>query len=348
MLRRALSLLGLALALSSCIFLQGEVEAGAHCGFAGTTACATCVRTKCQPTVDACCDDASCRSPSFASAAPLDALDACGNGPSTTCAEELAKTRAGTPTADAMFACLKSSCRDDCLSGAKVPFSCDVPRESDQACAACIYTSCGAALDTCCKDDQCNRSSSYVKSDTFELLGACTSEDAPGCVYRAARASTDGSEGVVSRCIEESCGAACFGNYRAHQSCQLREGGQYCSCQDALASAGTECSTATGKGPCVVGKRGCQCGAYTCSRSSRECACGFDGDPDANLEVCEIADGSMGVCCLRLEDTSVTCTCLPNSTSCLSDADAKVTSCALADVRRVLEGAERWVTVCSQ
>lgn len=348
MLRRALSLLALALALSSCIFLQDGFEAGAHCGIEGATECATCLRTQCQPTIDACCNDSSCRAPSFASTAPLDVLDACGNGPSTKCAEEIGKTREGTATTDAMLACLKSSCREACLAGAKVPFSCDVPRASDKACAGCIYTKCGAALDTCCSDDQCNRAATYVQSDTFTLLDACTSEDAKTCVYHAARASSNGSEGVVSACITQSCGAACYGNYRPHQSCSFRESGQYCSCSDALASSGAECSATTAKGPCVVGKRGCQCGAYTCTSSSRECTCGFDGDPSANLDVCEIASGSKGICCVSVGDTSVSCTCMPNSTSCLASTDRPVTSCDLPVVQAYLEGLDRWVTTCSQ
>jgi hypothetical protein len=348
MVRRALSVLALAFALTSCIFLQDDFEAGAHCGFAGTTACAACMRTSCQSTIDACCDDRSCRSPSFGNAQPLEALDACGNGPSTACADKISKISSGISASETMFACMKSSCRDTCLAGAKVPFSCDGPRESDTSCAGCIYRQCGNELDTCCSDDQCNRSSTYVQSGTFDLLDACTSEDAPGCVYYAKRASTSGSEGVVAGCIKASCGAACFGNYRPHQSCQLRESGRYCSCQDALASSGNECSTATVKGPCIVGQRGCQCGAYRCTSSSRECTCGFDGDPDANLDVCEIATGSKGVCCLRLEDTSVTCTCMPSSTSCLTSTDVIVKSCALADVQAALTPAERWVTTCSQ
>lgn len=47
--------LGLA-GLAGCVLFAAPFEAGAHCEIEGTSACATCLRAQCRPSIDAVCD----------------------------------------------------------------------------------------------------------------------------------------------------------------------------------------------------------------------------------------------------------------------------------------------------
>lgn len=343
---RALFAGAIALFLTSCMLVTPSIDAGDHCGFAGTSACAACLRKSCQPAIDACCNAEECRDEStYISNAPLAALDACGNGPATTCAEKVKSVRKST-AADAMFGCLQGSCRTECVGDAPVPWSCQTPRDSEQACAQCIYTSCGTALDACCADSTCNPTSDYLRSPVLEQVGACVSGDEPGCAYVATQ-STAGKDGVVRACITSKCATACFGNGRPHQSCSLQNGGLSCACSDADKASGDECSTSTVTGTCAVAKAGCICGGWSCEPSSFGCQCTFDGEANVVPDCTPASSRSKsGKCCLELGDQTISCRCEGQS-SCYT-SQFEVSSCEESVATAALQRANRITTRCSQ
>ena len=116
---RGASLLGralwgsLALAhVTGCILAVPAFEHSEHCEVTGATACATCLRTKCQTTIDACCNDRTCRGADGHSAI-LDGLDQCGAGNARDCGEGLGDTASGS--AGDLRACVATTCLTECL-----------------------------------------------------------------------------------------------------------------------------------------------------------------------------------------------------------------------------------------
>lgn len=333
-----------------CVLVVPPVEdAGGHCQLTGSTECATCLRTSCQTSIDACCDDKSCAGEDGHSAI-LDALDECGTGNATSCADGIGK---GDSTAAASVrSCVTGTCKQACLGDAavKIDWSCTVARSNDNACATCVYDKCASALDECCTDSSCSKS-----SDLAEDMGACTGGDAPGCSYSTMK-STSGFEGKVRACILQKCGTTCMDTGRTHQSCQLLSGGSYCACQDAEKSSGPDCSAAALGGgsevQCVLGNKGCTCGSYGCSSStssSRSCSCSFGRGGGSDSTSCRAPSGSgsgeAGRCCGKFTDTGLTCTCDEYTFSC-SSTEFSISSCDL-DVLMNRVNPSAFVTKCS-
>ena len=345
MLTRAASLLVVLFGVSSCVLLTAATgfEAGEHCGFTGSGACATCLRTSCQAKIDACCNDSSCRASEYAARQPLAAIDACGSGPASACAAKLESERTTTEGAGLeMFTCLEASCREACLAGERTTWRCESPREPANACARCIYASCTEQLDACCGDTTCaNTPGSTGTYPAHAVLGevdACVAGDAPGCAGMLDE-SDSGKAGVLRTCIASKCETQCLGNLRPHQSCTLQSGGRYCTCRDAETSGGDECSTSTVGGTCLATNKGCSCGAWGCAfRSSSpnyDCTCEIGGDGGSDTE-CNAAHYQEGVCCIKADyDGSLVCRCtttVTGASGCSSD-EATISSCSLASVK---------------
>lgn len=348
---RHLRVAAFALLASGCVLLVSPFEVGEHCTIAGDSACATCIRTKCQPAVDGCCASTSCaKRPTdtglfeLETEDILDAIDACGRGDKNRCISELS-----TPKLDAeeetLRACVTSTCNAECVeggtisnpSGKRPTWTCALPRTSEKLCGKCLFANCAAQLDECCADSSCSKD-----SELKEDIGACIAGDEPGCAYLR-KQSTTGIAGTVRQCITDACGEECFGDGRLYGSCELYSGGAYCSCSDAESPSGPECSAAKVGGSCVIGKNGCTCGTYSCSSTSDGCACDFGSD-DGGGSSCSVPSGE-GVCCLSLDDRGVSCECSSLS-KCYGD-EYDVQTCNQSDVLAALRGAGRVVTSCT-
>ncbi len=316
-----------------CVLLVSPISGGDHCAFEGSGACAACIRASCQANVDACCRDEDCRT-ARGSSALLPAMDACGKGDAKACASALTSQRSGTVD-EALRACVVGTCGEACSAGGdagpglqkpKPDWSCEMPQTSAEPCASCIYTSCGTALDTCCEGTSCSRDASLVAD-----LTRCMNGDQPGCAYIFDR-DTSGQAGVVRACIKDKCGETCMGEGRTHQKCSLYAGGTYCSCSDAETSSGDECSKATVGGHCILGKKGCSCGEYACTKTfSFLCTCAF-GSTSNELSSCSPATfGGRGTCCVKVGDKSTTCSCGENTYTCQDD-EYPIATCSEADM----------------
>jgi hypothetical protein len=345
MLARAASLVVVLFGVSSCVLLTAATgfEAGEHCGFTGSGACATCLRTSCQAKIDACCNDSTCRASDYATKQPLAAIDACGTGPAATCAAKVKSERAETGTAQGeMFSCLETSCREACLAGERTTWTCASPRDSTSTCAACIYTSCTKPLEACCGDTSCasppDSAGKYPSRSVMGEVDACVAGDAPGCAGMLDE-SDSGKDGALRTCIANQCTSACLGNLRPHQRCTLRGGGAYCSCQNAETASGDECGTSTVGGTCLATSTGCACGAWSCAfRSSSpnyDCTCEIGASGGGSSE-CSADRYRDGVCCIKVDyDGSLVCRCTTTSTgaSRCSTSEATIASCDLATVK---------------
>jgi hypothetical protein len=376
----ALATASLALALAptaGCVVVMPPLEHGEHCAFVGSGACATCLASSCQASIDACCSDKACAGDDGHSAV-LDAVDACGGGDAAACAAHLGDAQGKSAGVGAVRACVTTTCRAACLGDVPVPvrWSCEAPRAAnDNACARCVLgqapgagddagspttsapasatpaTSCASALAECCDDASCQKSTSLADD-----VGRCVSGDAPGCAFLTTR-SMSGFEGKVRACITKTCATECMGDGRLHESCSLEGGGAYCSCSDAEASGGAACSGAKvdgSDGTCVLGEKGCTCGHYACERSgssaSGGCSCDFRNGPGGSTR-CDVARTNTGsgttdgVCCIKREDRGFSCACVDYLSSCLGTGEYETPTCDLADVMPRLKNV--LVSACS-
>jgi hypothetical protein len=326
---------------TGCILVIPPFAHDAHCGITGTSACAACLRTSCQPAIDVCCNDSSCRGVDGHSAI-LDGLDACGGGDAKSCASGIGN--GDSASAASVRACVVGSCKEACVGGApvKVDWSCNAPRAKDNACSTCIYESCTSAVDGCCDDASCKASRSIADD-----LGMCIGGDAAACTFGVSTKSTSGFEGKLRSCIAKSCTAPCLGDQRKHEACQLEGGGAYCQCSDAEKSSGPECSVASMGGNCVLGQKGCTCGHYACERSGSStlggCSCAFKGAAGSSTrcDAVRTSSGSHstdGRCCLHVDASGTTCECKDYLSKCYADTGEYDTpSCNLEDVLPLLK-----------
>lgn len=352
--RAALSfavLLGMSGVLANCILVLPPIEHGEHCQFEGTTVCASCLRTSCQASIDACCDDISCRGYSDGDSAVLAGLDACGRGDTTACASAMNGATYGN--ARGIASCVATSCKDECVGDAKVStpspsWSCTAPRTQKAECATCIYTSCSTTLTNCCGDSSC----SSTGGDFPELMGACTSGDGPSCLYYLAsstyggRGTSAGTLGAFEGCIAEKCSESCFPDGgRMHNTCSLGDYGKSCRCHVSATSSGVDCSVEAVGGTCVLGISGCSCGTYGCDvgSSAARCSCGFGGYGTSTS--CYAADTS-DHCCLKFYADSVSCECRSWSCSQTSD-EYDIESCSEETVLSRLKTSKRIQDTCS-
>jgi hypothetical protein len=321
-----------ALGATGCIALVQPFDVGDHCTIVGETACAACVRTKCQTQVDTCCGATYCGLgvDGFLSAGKsdvLEAVDRCGAGDKAACASKLASKRSGKEE-ESVRACVTTSCNAECLGDAAgvvddtgLAWTCDLPRDSEKSCGSCIYDECAGALDDCCSDDTCSRDTSLQG-----LVGGCAvAEDPALCVYRYLNRSTSGVAGPVAKCMQASCAAACFGDGRSHTRCSLYSDGAYCACTDAERSSGQPCVKASDT-HCALGKSGCTCGRYACSAGARDgCSCSLHGTGEETS--CAPSQDS-STCCVVIGDGGPRCTCDPNATSCSTSlGEYEISSC---------------------
>lgn len=313
-----------------CVLVVPPIDnSSAHCEVAGSTECAQCLRTSCQAPIDKCCDDQACAGDDGHSAI-LDALDECGTGNATTCADGIGK--GDSTTAASVRTCVTGACKAACLGDApvKVDWSCTVARTADNACSTCIYESCDESLTECCSDSSCSKS-----SDLADDLGACTGGDAPGCTYLVTK-STSGFEGKVRECIRRQCADKCMDD-RTHQSCQLQSGGTYCSCSNAEKSSGPDCSVASVDGSCVLGEKGCTCGHYACSDTSSgssldSCSCDFRNEAGGSTTCNVQRSNGSGRCCLKRGDREFTCECKDYLSECSNTlGEYPVPTCNIED-----------------
>lgn len=339
---------GLVALLSSCV-LGSSFDPKDHCGFSGSSTCATCMASQCQTQIDACCSNASCRAGSYGSGT-LEIVDACGSGPVTSCADKIKNKGGADSVSSAVFSCLETTCREACLGTERVPWSCETPRTSETPCGTCIYDSCATSLDACCTDASCGKTTAgYSPSDLLSDLDACVSGDAPGCAYLKTK-STSGKAGVVRACIETKCGSECLGNGRPHQSCNLHDGGTWCSCADAAEKQGDDCAVATVGGICVLTRGGCTCGAYGCDTSSSGCTCQVGHEPSTSTS-CNVPGGATsGVCCLVFDSFSgFSCACDKYKSACYTNSgEVEVSSCDRSVVLAELQSQRLSVDRCSQ
>lgn len=334
--------LALLVPVAGCVLVVPAIEPKSSCTIAGSTSCATCLRSSCQAAIDTCCGDPGC-SGSDGHSVVLDAVDACGNGDKDACATSLQE--AGSGAAGAIRSCIRQSCDEACLAGATiaVKWTCDSPRAEESACARCIYRSCASRLDACCADSACSKNS-VVQDD----MSACVSGDEAGCAYARTRYDS-GLDGALRTCIAQQCFTSCMGDGRPHASCEFYSGGAYCSCSDAEESAGPECSTTAVGGSCVVGKGGCTCGSYACGQGSYRdsCSCRFRGGSGGTS--CRAPATGDGRCCLKLEDRGVSCECDDLGIGCSASTDEyAIDSCDQATVLAALREAGRVATRCSR
>jgi hypothetical protein len=340
------------LAASGCIVFVSPIDTGEHCTIAGDSSCAACIRTKCQPTVDACCSATSCSGSADDGRTNklLDSVDACGRGDRNACITNLSTPRLGAED-EALRTCVTSECYAECVEGGTIgsssegraTWTCGLPRRTDKPCAACIYDECAKALDDCCADSACSKSSAIQKD-----IGACVAGDEPGCAYLG-KGNTSGFDGVVRACIIDSCADKCMGDGRPHASCNLYSGGQYCACTNAETSKGPECSSAKVGGNCVVGKDGCTCGSYSCGSTTDGCSCNFEGGNEGtSCSIRKDDPDSSAPCCIRLTDQGVSCKCSRYSGCYASLDEYGISSCDRDVVLAALDTASRVVTRCSR
>jgi len=335
-------LLWAALALlpaSGCALVVTSFDHAAHCQISGSSACGTCIREKCQATVDTCCGDASCRGEDGHSAI-LDGLDACASGNQNGCAAGIAS--AGSGSAGAAGACVSTMCKSACIGDAVVvvPWTCGSTPSKAEPCAKCVLESCAADIAECCGSSSCKNDATVA-----EDIGGCIGGDKGGCTYRIANEGDTGLQGKVRGCIAKRCEAQCLG--RTHQSCDYREAGSYCSCSEAEKASGPACPGAQFTGDCVLGQSGCTCGHYACESTSTaftECSCRFTSAA-ASARGCSVA--GKGVCCLSFDGQGPTCKCSELRSCRDAPHEYQVESCDLDVLRPILTRASAFVPTCS-
>jgi hypothetical protein len=333
-------LASLILPLASCILLISPDTPGDHCIIKGATACATCLRDKCQTSIDGCCRDTLCSETSYVSSPTLTTLDQCGEGNAKACASGLSGQ--GYGAAATVRTCVSQQCSEVCTGGAiAAAWSCDLPRESKNDCAKCVYESCTGALDKCCTDKSCSQGSEISKD-----VGGCVAADAKACAFMRTK-SDNGLEGALRACIVSSCAPVCIGAARPHVTCSLFSGGKSCSCSDSQTSSGPDCSIASVGGNCVRGRGGCGCGAYGCSPGStsiRTCDCTF-GSTSAGTQCNKPAKGR---CCLKVSSSGVACACEDFSSPCdTKQYEFDISSCDKSVVAKELTDAKFFLDACS-
>lgn len=322
---------------SACVILMPPIDAGPDCQVHGSSACGTCLREQCQPTINECCGDGACRGVGDTGGA-LTSLDECAEGKVDACVGWVNSSRSSSQAG--VRSCLVASCREECLEGAAAPitWSCDVPRARTTPCAGCIYSRCGARVDACCEHGACR----VPTSDIAEEMGACVGGDERACLHLR-RSSMAGTEGALRACIFESCLETCLPeDLREHTKCTLGDGGRSCSCTYGEASSGGECSAAAvGGSACAEGRDGCACGSYGCESGgygSGICSCDFRGSPGGDTS----CRGQH--CCVRYSgDTAIVCECGPDECTEGNPVD----SCDEEDVLAELDELGRLLATCS-
>jgi hypothetical protein len=327
------------LPLTGCFVLVETFDVREQCGIQGSGACATCIRSSCQATVDGCCGSATCAAGSSGTSI-LDDVDACGRGETSRCASALADQRSGGEE-EALRQCIQASCRTACTvpsstgNGSKEParWTCDAPRTGTSKCEQCVDRACAAKLDECCADDTCAN-----ESDIQSELGTCFAGDPRACAWAFRDASADGTSGIVRRCIVDSCYDACLGDGLPHTDCTPRAGGAYCTCTNAEESSGPECSASKiGVDYCVIGRTGCTCGAFRlASATSSTCTVDYEGGPDTHSDR-SCVPYSEGRCCLTLEDDGISCECDTSEyASRCTDSEYSISECSESAIKALL------------
>lgn len=327
--------------LTGCFVLVDTFEVRDQCGIQGSGACAACIRSSCQGTVDACCRSATCGAGSI-----LDDADACGSGETSRCAIALATERSGGDD-EALRQCMLTSCQSACTvpSSADDParFTCDAPRAGTSRCEQCVREACATKLDQCCADNTC-----ADERDIQLDLGTCFAGDSRACVWRFRSASADGTSGIVRQCVVDHCYDACLGDGLPHTSCTPRASGTYCTCENAEDSSGPECSAKeVGVDYCVIGRRGCTCGAFRIASSARSgCTMDYRGGAQSHSDVPCVAH-SEGRCCLSLEDDGISCECDTSeyATPC-TESEYSISECSESAIKEKI--GERVVPSCSR
>jgi hypothetical protein len=331
----------LLLPLASCILFISPDTPGDHCAIQGSTACAACMRDKCQQSIDGCCSDTACSETTDAPASTLAVVDECGEGNFNACASGFRNPRTGS--AQAVRSCVTEQCNDACTGGGLPSVQpCEVPRASKNACAKCVYDSCTSVLDKCCADSSCARSN-VITDD----VSGCVSADAKACAFMQTK-SADGLDGALRACIVQRCAPACIGDARPHVNCSLYRAGTSCSCSNSQRAEGPECSVAAVGGRCLFGRTGCSCGAYGCRTgvgSTRSCSCSFDSTGSATTTC---SKPTTGRCCLTASSDAVDCICTESTSPCDSkEFEFKVDSCDINVVTKELTDAKLFIDVCS-
>ena len=337
-----------AIPLAGCFVLVDTFDVQDRCGIEGSGACAECVRSSCQKPIDACCGSATCTDGSGGTSI-LDDVDACGRGEASRCASALERERSGAED-EALRQCVQTSCRTACTvptstgSGGTDPrWTCDAPRTGSTRCEQCVYRACATKLDECCADDKCAKESAIQRE-----LGTCFEGDPRACTWAFKDSSADGTSGIVRQCIGESCYEDCLGDGLPHTSCTPRSAGTYCSCDNAEASSGPECSASkVGVDYCVIGRRGCTCGAFRLVDStSSTCKVDYRGGPESYFDR-SCVGYSTGRCCLSIEDDGVSCEC--NTSEYASDCTSSQFSISECSEEAIKERiGDRVVSSCSR
>ncbi len=333
--------------LAGCIVFVDTFEVRDRCAIEGSSACAECIRSSCQGTVDGCCASATCTAGAGGTSI-LEDVDACGRGETSSCVSALERERTGSED-EALRQCVQTSCRSACtvpsstIDPGPARWTCDAPRTGTTRCEQCVRRACTTKLDECCADDTC-ANEAEIQLD----LGVCFADDPRACVWRFRDASTDGTSGIVRQCIVDSCYDACLGDGLPHTSCTPRSSGAYCTCTNAEESAGPECSASKlDVDYCVIGRSGCTCGAFRiASSTSSTCTVDYRGGRESYSEV-PCVPYSEGRCCLTLEDEGISCECDTSEyASACSNSEYSISECSERAIKELL--GERIVPSCSR
>lgn len=95
------------LLLAGCVFFLPSEPLGSTCHFAGETqSCGACIARACQPKVDTCCGDSSCK------LITLDELDRCAQG--NPCGTFASATSTSTGARSELGRCIATECASEC------------------------------------------------------------------------------------------------------------------------------------------------------------------------------------------------------------------------------------------
>lgn len=93
--------------LVSCVLAVSPETYGEHCRFAEESSrCGQCLRDRCEPTIDACCGDASCGA--------MSDVDRCARGETDACEALAAREDSSEPRERDLGFCMKARCRAVC------------------------------------------------------------------------------------------------------------------------------------------------------------------------------------------------------------------------------------------
>ena len=335
--------------LAGCFVLVDTFDVQAQCGIEGSGACAECIRSSCQGAVDGCCGSATCAAGSIGTSI-LDDVDTCGRGETSQCASALEKARSGGEE-ETLRQCIQASCRTACTvpsstgNGGTEParWTCDAPRTGTSRCEQCVNQACATKLDECCADATCAN-----ESDLQRELGTCFAGDPRACTWAFRDSSADGTSGIVRQCIGQNCYEACLGDGLPHTACTPRASGTYCTCENAEKSSGPECSASkVGVEYCIIGRRGCTCGAFRiASSTSSTCEVDYRGGPESYSDR-SCVPYSEGRCCLTIEDDGVSCECNTSEyAGACTSSQYSISECSETAIKERLD--DRIVPSCSR